>query len=71
MREDRGDAGDGVGARHAAHAGAAVVELWREWRVIELPEDGVCVRMYRLLGGRVVTRSAKSPMVWLWGLEGV
>ena len=32
MREDRGDASGGVGARHAAHAGAAVVELWRGGR---------------------------------------
>ena len=32
VREDRGDASGGVGARHAAHAGAAVVELWRGGR---------------------------------------
>ena len=32
MREDRGGAGGGVGAHHAAHAGAAVVELWRGGR---------------------------------------
>ena len=32
VREDRGDAGGGVGARHAVHAGAAVVELWRGGR---------------------------------------
>lgn len=40
VREDRGDAGGGVGARHVAHAGAPWWNCGEEGAVMEAPEGG-------------------------------
>lgn len=45
VREDRGDAGGGAGARHAAYASAAVVELWWGGCRDRGAPGGVCMQM--------------------------
>ena len=75
MRGDRGDAGGGVGARHAAHAGAAVVELWRGGR-----RDGSAggggvradVALVGWEGGYALGEVADGVVMGLeWGISGL
>ena len=78
MREDRGGAGGGVGARHVAHAGAAVVELWRGGRRDGGAPGGVRadVALVGWEGGYALGEVADDVVgghggeAWLWGLEG-